>query len=256
MKKEHIKLGALLITFSIIMYITHFLIFRNLEHLFIFLISDIAFVPLEVFLVSLVIEQLIEKQEEQKIIKKMNMLVGMFYQEIGNELLTFFVNADIELEKNKDCLMINFDWKKENYKNLKNIVKKHSHDIDFNKIKLDKLHLLLKKNRDLIVNLITNPVLLEKEYFSDVLMSIFHLLDELESRDYKKLSKEDNDHMKVDAKRVYEFLSIEWVVYMEQLQMAYPYLFFTALKNNPYDSREGSEIEKEIMLKINNKIEY
>jgi 2-oxoglutarate ferredoxin oxidoreductase subunit alpha len=53
----------------------------------IFLVADIAFVPLEVFFVSLVLEKLIERQEEEKVDKKINMLVGLFYQEFGNEQL-------------------------------------------------------------------------------------------------------------------------------------------------------------------------
>ena len=256
MKKNHMKLGVILVAVSIIMYTIHFAIFRDSHHLFIFLVADIAFVPLEVFFVSLVIENLMKKQEEQKIVKKMNMLVGLFYQEVGNDLLTYFVNADEELKANKTCLIINFNWHKENYTNLKKLIKSHSHNINVNQINIEKLLVLLKGNRELIINLVTNPILLEKEYFSDVLMSIFHLMDELESRDMKNMSEEDKEHLEIDAKRAYEFLSIEWVIYMEQLQDAYPYLFYTALKSNPYDNREQSKIESELIVQLKEKESY
>ena len=87
----------------------------------------------------------------------------------------------------------------------------------------------------------------EKEVFSEVLMSTFHLMEELESRDLDHLTKEDFEHLEVDCNRVYEHLSMEWAVYMEHLQDSYPYLFYTAVKTNPYDQRKTKTIESELM---------
>ncbi len=40
----------------------------------------------------------------------------------------------------------------------------------------------LNAQKDLVINLITNPMLIEHEEFSDMLMSILHLREELSSR--------------------------------------------------------------------------
>ncbi|MBN2898546.1 MAG: hypothetical protein JXO44_07210 [Clostridia bacterium] len=237
MKKDHIKLGAGLIGLSIALHYVHFLVFRDVHHLMIFLLADVAFIPLEVFFVSLILERIIEKQEAEKTIKKMNMLVGLFYQQFGNKLLTLFVGVDQEHVTGEDALLMNFSWEKEEYKRLRKIISNHHHQIDIGKVNLNSLLALLKENQMMITMLISNPTLNEKENFSEVLMSTFHLMEELESRDLNHLAQDDLDHLEVDCIRVYKNLSIEWVDYLEHLQKSYPYLFYTAIKTNPYDSR-------------------
>ena len=106
----------------------------------------------------------------------------------------------------------------------------------------------LKENKSLIMELIVNPTLHEHESFSEVLMSMIHLYDELKQHGNKPLSADDRLHMKVDIERVYRHLSEEWVSYMNRLQVEYPYLFLSAIKSNPYDNRCKELIEKEALL--------
>lgn len=256
MKKNNIILGLMLILLSIVLHGVHYAIFKDLHHIMIYLVADIAFVPLEVFFVSLVLEQMMEKQEERKILKKMNMLVGLFYQQFGNDLLKTFVNSDENIDFSNDISLMDFSWSKKEYTKLKSFIKNHNHNIDVNKLELKQVHDLLKKNQSLMVNLISNPTLLEKEDFSDVLMSTFHLYEELEGRDLSNLDEDDLDHLSVDCKRVYEHLSLEWVFYIEHLQKAYPYLFWTAVTTNPYDSRKAELIDEELRIKKNQSKTY
>jgi len=69
-------------------------------------------------------------------------------------------------------------------------------------------------------------MLFEHETFSELLMALFHLYRELKLRnDIKELSKEDEIHLKMDAKRAYLLLCIEWVEYLEHMRIHYPYLY-------------------------------
>jgi len=52
-------LGIFLILSSSILYLIHFTIFRDAHHIFLYLIGDIAFVPIEVLLVTLVLHHLL-----------------------------------------------------------------------------------------------------------------------------------------------------------------------------------------------------
>ena len=248
MKKNHMVLGLGLVGLSVVLHMVHYAMFHDMHHLMIFLVADIAFVPLEVFFVSLVLEKLIERQEEEKVDKKINMLVGLFYQEFGNELLAMFVAVDKTITIGDKHLLMTFFWEKQEYKLLRNKIANHSHDIDLNKIDIPKLSKMLSDHQMMITNLISNPILHEKEAFSEVLMSTFHLMDELRSRNLETLTEEDIEHLEIDFKRVYQHLSLEWVDYMEQLQKSYPYLFYTAVKNNPYDKRKLSVIESELIM--------
>jgi hypothetical protein len=48
-----VLLGLALVALSTLFYFIHFLIFRDAHHIFIYMVGDIAFVPVEVLLVSL-----------------------------------------------------------------------------------------------------------------------------------------------------------------------------------------------------------
>ena len=73
---------------SAIAYFIHYLIFRDVHHIFIYMIGDLAFVPLEVLLVVLIIERVLVRREKQAKLQKLNMVVGAFFTEVG---VGFFV---------------------------------------------------------------------------------------------------------------------------------------------------------------------
>ena len=73
-----ILLGISLIVLSAVLYLFHYAIFRDSHHIFIYLLSDIAFVPIEVLLVTLIIHRLLNAREKRAMMKKMNMVVGVF----------------------------------------------------------------------------------------------------------------------------------------------------------------------------------
>ncbi len=247
LKKHTIILAVFLITLSVLLHLAHYAIFQDAHHIFIYLIADLAFIPLEVFFVGLILEKIIERREKSAMLKKLNMLIGIFYQELGNKLLKNIVQADKSICKDINNIKIDFSWNNENYKNLSEFLKKHKHSIDINKLSLIELDKLIFKNITMISNLLTNPSLSEHELFTDVLLSIFHLSEELKQRDLGNLSDYDLDHLTVDIKRVYKNLSIEWVEYMKHIQTEYPYLFLSAASNNPFESRSRINVEKEII---------
>lgn len=248
MKKHNIILGLSLIAASLILHSLHYVIFHDMHHIMIFLFADIAFIPLEVLLVSLIIERLIKKSEEEKILKKMHMLVGLFYQKFGDDLLTDFVKAS-DFEKSIDAKMT-YHWKKKQFTDLRKNIGGLKHTLDMERVDLVKTFDLLKENEPLMINLISNPSLQENDLFSDLLLSTFHLYDELRTRDLNALTQKDFDHMKFDCERVYKSLSVQWVDYMQHLQEVYPYLFLTAAKQNPYDLRDVDLIENELMKTV------
>ena len=45
----------------------------------IFLVADIAFIPLEVFFTTMILERVLERRKKEQDLEKLNMLVGVFY---------------------------------------------------------------------------------------------------------------------------------------------------------------------------------
>jgi hypothetical protein len=59
-----ILLASVLIFLSTILYLVHYAIFRDAHHIFLYLLGDIAFVPIEVLLVTVIIHQVLSAREK------------------------------------------------------------------------------------------------------------------------------------------------------------------------------------------------
>ena len=121
-------MGTILIGLSIVLHMLHFVVFKDLHHIMIFLVADIAFIPLEVFFVSIVLERIIEKRDRDQVMRKLSMLVGLFYQEIGNQLLNILVSAD-QMDKDINNIEVNFTWTEDEYFKLANKIKNHKYEV-------------------------------------------------------------------------------------------------------------------------------
>jgi len=91
----------------------------------------------------------------------------------------------------------------------------------------------LANKRDFLVKLIENPVLLEHETFTELLMAIFHLVEEMNYRT-ETLSEDDIRHLTKDVKRAYDIIVLEWIQYLIYLKNDYPYLYSSAVAVNPF----------------------
>jgi hypothetical protein len=76
-------LGLSLVALSALFYLIHYAIFKDAHHIFIYMIGDIAFVPIEVLMVTLIIHRLLSEREKRSMLNKMNMVIGAFFSEVG-----------------------------------------------------------------------------------------------------------------------------------------------------------------------------
>ena len=245
MKKYNwqIGLGLLLIILSTIVYLAHFIWFRDVHHILIYLVGDIAFVFIEVLLVTIVIHNLLNMRDKKERLEKLNMLIGVFFSEVGTKLLIHFSDSDPNIEKIKKDLVVESDWTENEFKSIINKIKNYRYDIDINKINVVQLRNFLKSKSDVLLRLLENPNLLEHESFTELLRAVFHLDEELRNRkNIEKLSANDFKHIAGDIKRSYGHLVYEWIDYMRYLKNNYPYLFSLAIRLNPFDEKSSPEI--------------
>ena len=227
--------GILMVVLSFVFYFIHFFIFRDAHHIFIYLLGDIAFVFIEVLMVTLIIHHLLNEWEKKSHLKKLNMVIEVFFSEFGKHLLVYLSNFDNSLNKVKN-LIIEKDGRCDiEFKSAFNAIKTYKADIEINKINLSKLSKFLRDRRGFLVNLLQNPNLLEHQTFTETLMSIFHIAEELVARDLNNLSVEDMEHTKEDIERAYNKLTYEWLSYMQYIKKDYPYFFLYAMRTNPFD---------------------
>lgn len=239
-----ILLGLSLIVLSALLYLGHYAIFRDTHHIFIYMIGDIAFVPIEVLLVTLIIHRLLTDREKQAKLEKLNMVIGAFFSEIGTTALAYFSDSDPELEKIKKDLIVSNDWTAREFLSVSERLKNYNYGVDFKKVNFEALRVLFMGKKDFLLRLVENPVLLEHESFTEHLQAIFHLTEELAQReDFKQLPDTDLQHLAGDIKRAYNLLTSEWLDYMKYLKTNYPYLFSLAIRTNPFD-QDASPIVK------------
>ncbi|MDP3066967.1 MAG: hypothetical protein Q8N08_09550 [Methanobacteriaceae archaeon] len=244
------KLGTFLVLLSIILYIIHFLIFREPETELFYIGIDLAFLPLEILLVVLVIETAIGEREKSAMLEKLNMVIGAFFSEVGTDLLSRITLFDPETTKIRNALIINDNWTSEDYNNARKQIENYDYTLTISGDDVASLEFLksnkefLVQNRNFLLTLLENPNLLEHETFTDLLWAVFHLTEEFENRsDLMKLSKSDYKHLAGDTQRVYALLIYEWLQYMEHLMNNYPYLFSLAIRTNPFDPEARVEFK-------------
>ena len=231
-----ILLGLSLIVLSALFYFLHYLIFRNLHHIFIYLLGDVAFVFIEVLLVTLIIHRVLEQKEKHSRLKKQNMVIGAFFSEVGSRLLRILSELDIETEKLHQEWVADVKSGEQEFRRVSRWLVKHDYNIETRNVDWENVKTFLAEKRDFLLRLLENSNLLEHESFSDVLWAVFHLAEELDAReDLQGLPDEDYQHLHSDLIRVYKQLSHQWVGYTEHLKGSYPYLFSLAMRTNPFN---------------------
>jgi hypothetical protein len=239
-----VTLGIILIVLSASIYYIHFLIFRDARHIFIYLIGDIAFLFLEVFLVTIVVHNLLAHREKQTLLKKMNMVIGAFFSEVGRELIRSCIAFDPQSSSIARKLVVRSEWTDQQFYSLQKEIVSFSCIVDCKRGDLQGLRDLLVKKHGFLIGLLENQNLLEHASFTDLLWSVFHLTEELEGRrDLKNLTPTDYEHIAKDIQRAYRQLIGQWLFYMKHLKANYPYLFSLAMRTNPFDSQATIEVK-------------
>ena len=230
-----VKAAIIFIILSAFTYFIHFLIFRDLHHILIYLVGDLGFLPLEVFLVVIVIEGIITRREKRAMLQKLNMVVGAFFGEVGNrllgDLLKYFDNR-VEISSN---LNVSQDWTPKDFKRAAAYAYNLQIDLDCRKVDLEGLKTFLSQKRSFVLGLLQNPNLMEHDRFTDLLWALTHLDEEIEARpSLEGLPEKDLEHLAGDIRRMYNHLSSVWLDYVKHLRSNYPFLYSFVLRTHPF----------------------
>ena len=231
----------LLAVSSLLLYCVDYLLLGSLRELTVWFLGNLAFLPLYVMFVTMMIEQVMRERERQAVMRKLNMVIGVFYSEVGNELLRKLSNCVERSSELKRHLLITGSWTDTDYAAALTYLQTTDVCMINSCADLQDLKTFLVARRSFLVGLLENQNLLEHELFTDLLWAVFHLVEELEARtSFDDLPKTDSDHIDGDMKRVFGHLSREWIQYMQHLRKDYPYLFSLAVRLNPMiDQRDA-----------------
>jgi hypothetical protein len=227
-----------LVTLSAILFFIQYIVFHDTRDTLFYLFQDIAFLPMQVLLVTIVLDRIMQFTEKRERLDKQNMVIGAFFSEMGTGLLKYFASIDPNLESFRENLIIKGMWTDKELKGLSAQLTSYEVGISLDKVDFEEFKKSLCGHREFLLGLLENQNLLEHERCTDVLWATFHLIEELIFRtDFKRLPKSDLEHLTGDMKRAYQNILHQWVDYMRHLKTAYPYLFSLALRTNPFDTK-------------------
>ncbi|MFW6136640.1 MAG: potassium channel family protein [Candidatus Aminicenantaceae bacterium] len=190
------------------------------------------------------VEIVLSLREKKQRSEKLNMIIGAFFSEAGTQLIAEFSQLDPEIDRVRKHLAREIDSTIHSFDDIKKKLKAYSYRIELHPEALPSLKKFLTERKHLFLHLMENPHILEHESFTELLMAVFHLAEELEHRKrIRNLPDEDQDHLRNDIERVYALLVYQWLDYMEHLKKNYPYLFSLALRLNPFNPEASAVIE-------------
>jgi hypothetical protein len=239
-----IWMGFTLVLLSIFFYLVQYWIFRDVRTILGHLLDDIAFVFVQVLLVSMIINRLISLREKRTRLQKMNTVIEVFFSETGTDLLTRICGLDPDADLIRGHLIVTGDWSDREFARAGASLSCFQYRVNARSSDFTGLRRVLLAKREFLVRLMDNPNLLEHESFTELLQAIFHLTEELSRREnMNRLPAADLEHLNGDARRVYLLLIRQWLDYIKYLKDHYPYLFSFAIRTNPFDQKASVVIQ-------------
>ncbi|AUN13420.1 hypothetical protein JGS6364_15881 [[Clostridium] sordellii] len=224
--RYYFVISFILIALSAVMFLIHYLVFGQALNTAYYSLMNLCFIPINSLVVTIILEKLIDYRAKKDRIEKINMLVGIFFTEVGGKLMHLIIDSD----KDAKNYITNF----EDLNNIKKCLNEYDYKVDMNNIDLCSIKNILLENNNLFVTLISNENVFQHQIFTDLLMSVVHLRDEIIF-----MEKDDNlelniNHLENDVIRVYKNISIQWISYLEYLNKSYPFLYNNAIRVNPF----------------------
>jgi len=244
LSRWQMTLAITLMATASLLYYLQITIFHAERDTFFYLFQDLAFVPVQVLLVTIIVDRFLRIRERMALLKKLNMVIGAFFSEVGTKLLKYFSMFDTDAGPLGGKLIVTEAWTDRQFDDAIRDLKAHQARMDCNRGDLAGLKEFLTARRGFLLGLLENQNLMEHETFTELLWAVFHLMEELDSRnEVKALARSDGEHIAGDIKRAYVILIIEWLSYMRHLKKEYPYLFSLAVRTNPFDPRASVEVK-------------
>jgi len=243
--KSSFLIVLLLVVLSLALYIVQLYVFQSPRDTFFYVLQDIAFLPLQIALVTVILGRYLKNREKNEKLKKINMVINAFFSEAGTDVLKKLTEFSKNFGDVRPYLDVQLDWSEKDFsKTIRYLAKVDLH-IECKPDGLTSLKELLRNMRDFLIRMLENPNLLEHDTFTDMLLAVFHITEELMARDeFQDENDMDMAHLSVDIQRALRTLLIQWISFMKHLRSEYPYLYSLEVRRNPFFKNNSITINK------------
>jgi hypothetical protein len=237
-RKIHIStLIIILLISSAVLYGIQIAVFQRYSDTQFYFLQDMAFLPISVLLVTLGLNTVIVRQERKEKKEKVSVVINEFFAETGTELVIALRSHMANLEGISPKLQLAADWQDKDFSASIDAIAKYSFQAELVQEDLQSLRDTLVSKKDHLLRLFENANLMEQDRFTGMLWAVYHVYDELRSREsLNNLPANDILHLNLDIQRAYQILLIEWIESMRILKRKYPYLYSLAVRKCPFGS--------------------
>ena len=230
--------------FALMLPLVHILIFRDGYNLGFYWALDLCFVPVQVLVVTLIVENVLGERERAAKFHKLNMVIGAFFSEVGGEAIRRINEFCGDLDETRERFAVDMHWGHEQYQEALAFARGNSCKLDHDETRMEGLKLFLLEKRQFVLGLLQNPNLLEHDSFTDLLWALCHLTEELAARPgLEGLPATDVEHLKGDMRRAFNLLVVQWLAYMEHLKRSYPYIYSLQVRQNPFKQERNVVVQ-------------
>lgn len=236
--KKHETLLTVLVLFaaSAALYLLQFWLFHDSRDTLFYMLQDWAFLPVQVALVSVIVGRILSARERQERMARTVLLASSFFHDFGAALLRRLACC-IECGGEPPQLHMDEHWRARDFCAAAQAVRSWRPRLAAKPGDFASLKQMLGDTRLSLLVIASNPALLEHEDFSDMLLAIFHLSDELNARaDFAALTPQELQHLNDDLRRLTVALTVNWVGHMQHMQAEYPVLFLVEAADGPFDA--------------------
>ena len=234
-----VLIAAFLVSLSAVLYE-----FRRASDTMYYLFIDLTFLPLQVLIVTLILNRLLEVRERNELGQRVNIVISVFFNEMGIDLLRYLSQFDVSLDEMRAIAGVNEGWTSRNFATMRKRLVSYDYSIDCHCADIEDLRGLLRAKHEAAFAIISNPSLLEQESFTELMWAILHLERELQYRpNLDDLSDADYAHLGSDMRRVYVLLVVEWLSFAERLKQSQPYSFSLAVRLNPLAQNPSANVD-------------
>jgi hypothetical protein len=236
-KKKTVLIIIVLLILSALIYTVQLIYFRKAGDTLFYILQDLAFLPLQIAVVTLIIGKIINEREKRERLSKINMMISAFFSEVGTELIKFMASFTENSAVSYGKLDVSAQWTAKDFSEANDFIRNYSIRALCPAAYLKDLKDLLNNKRLYLYIMLSNPTLLEHESFTDMLLAVFHKSDELTARsEFESLPESDIIHLNADISRAFTAVVSHWLQYMKHIKNDYPYLFSIEMRRNIFGS--------------------
>ncbi len=229
------QLILLLLCASALLYAIHYLIFRDLHHLAIFGLHELAFVPLEVILVTLGLDQLVEKTHREEARSKVSIIETLYFNESGGTMLRYLTSFDPDAARLRELLQVTQDWRSSDFRQAIRQLKSYPFLLDLDRIDFFGLHYHLSQRHEYYRSMLENPALTQSEAFTEMIMKIYLLWEELDGRtNLYQLPEKDRNYLAELLHEIYRELTEYWLDNVYNHSIHNRFRLHRAIESNPF----------------------